>query len=110
MQLRHIYVKHLKIAIYVIYQSRAYVEPPDRISLEMIATAPAVVHAHPLDSATSEEIEAATQIIREYYKDMPLHFKAIGLEEPTKALMVKCLEAEHTGQPLPEIPRRIFAM
>lgn len=79
-------------------------------SFKMIATKPATTYAHPLDPATPEEIEAATRIIKKHYKDVPLHFKAAGLEEPTKALMVKYLEAEHTGQPLPDIPRNIFAM
>ena len=64
---------------------------------------------HPLDPATSEELSIASDVIRQAY-DVPLHFKAAGLEEPPKKLMVDYLEAEHAGLPLPMISRCIFLM
>ncbi|KAL3460032.1 copper amine oxidase [Aspergillus heterothallicus] len=67
-----------------------------------------MTHIHPLDPATAEEIQCATNIVKSAYKEIKLHFKAAGLEEPLKAAMVHYLEAEHKNQPLPTIPRCIF--
>ncbi|KAM0228999.1 hypothetical protein ACHAPO_010274 [Fusarium lateritium] len=69
-----------------------------------------VSYAHPLDPATAEEIEQATTIVKQFFYGIPLHFKAVGLDEPPKRELVAYLEAEHSGAPLPALPRRIFAM
>lgn len=66
-------------------------------------------HSHPLDPATSEELTIAADTIKSLY-DVRLHFKAAGLQEPKKELMLKYLEAEHGNQPRPHVPRCIFIM
>jgi primary-amine oxidase len=63
---------------------------------------------HPFDPATAEEIELATQIIENNSSGDELHFKAAGLEEPEKQLMIDYLNAEHEGTALPLVSRRIF--
>ncbi|KAI3204309.1 hypothetical protein CBS147311_3984 [Penicillium roqueforti] len=63
---------------------------------------------HPLDPALPEEIQLATDLVKGSYQGVDLHFKAAGLEEPPKDILVKFLEAEHNSQPLPAIPRCIF--
>ncbi|KAJ0383321.1 hypothetical protein COL922a_010714 [Colletotrichum nupharicola] len=65
-------------------------------------------YLHPLDPATAEEIQIATDLVKNLFYGIPLHFKAAGLDEPPKQEMVAYLKAEHAGEPLPEIPRRIF--
>ncbi|RDW81393.1 amine oxidase [Aspergillus mulundensis] len=65
-------------------------------------------HIHPLDPATAEEIQCATNLVKSAYNGIELHFKAAGLEEPPKAAMVNYLEAEHKNEALPVIPRCIF--
>lgn len=67
-------------------------------------------HLHPLDPATASEIESATSIIKDAFNGIPLHFKAAGLEEPPKAALVRYLDAERNGEPLPPLPRTIFVM
>ncbi|OJJ42255.1 hypothetical protein ASPZODRAFT_20648 [Penicilliopsis zonata CBS 506.65] len=64
--------------------------------------------AHPLDPATPEEIQRATDLVKAAYAGVPLHFKAAGLEEPPKAQMVEYLDAEHNNRPLPYMPRCVF--
>lgn len=63
---------------------------------------------HPLDPATAEELEAAVSIIRQSLPDVEIHFKAAGLEEPPKNMMVEYLQAEHAGQPINPPNRWIF--
>ncbi|CAG8943057.1 unnamed protein product [Penicillium salamii] len=63
---------------------------------------------HPLDPSTPEEIQIATDLVKNAYQGIELHFKAAGLEEPPKAKMIEFLDAEHKKQPLPAIPRCIF--
>lgn len=65
---------------------------------------------HPLDPATAGEIRCATDLIKVLFHDIPLHFKAAGLDEPPKKDLLTYLEAEHKGQPLPILPRRIFVI
>ncbi|KAF4871783.1 Copper amine oxidase 1 [Colletotrichum siamense] len=67
-------------------------------------------YLHPLDPATAEEIQVATDLVKNLFYGIPLHFKAAGLDEPPKQEMIAYLKAEHAGEPLPEIPRRIFAI
>lgn len=69
-----------------------------------------LVYTHPLDPATADEIREATDLVKQLFKDVPLHFKAAGLDEPPKNELCAYLEAEHNGQPLPDLPRRIFVM
>lgn len=65
---------------------------------------------HPLDPATAEEITFATSIVKRAFDGIELHFKAGGLQEPVKSDLVAYLDAEHNGQPLPDLPRCIFLM
>ncbi|KAI1366139.1 hypothetical protein F5Y08DRAFT_351905 [Xylaria arbuscula] len=51
---------------------------------------------HPFDPATVEEIELATNIIQRNVNNASLHFKAAGLEEPSKLLVTRYLKAEHS--------------
>ncbi|KAI9826484.1 MAG: hypothetical protein M1819_007333 [Sarea resinae] len=68
-------------------------------------------YPHPLDPATAKELTIASDVIKKAYGgDVLLHFKAAGLEEPPKALMVRYLEAEHAGLNSPLVPRCIFIM
>lgn len=69
-----------------------------------------VAFTHPLDPATAEEIQAATDLVKQLFKDVPLHFKAAGLDETPKKELSAYLEAEHNGQMLPDVPRRVFVM
>ncbi|KAL4962701.1 copper amine oxidase [Aspergillus stella-maris] len=62
---------------------------------------------HPLDPATAEEIQQATEVVKATYDGVSLHFKAAGLEEPPKAALVEFLDAEHNDRPLPLVPRQI---
>lgn len=64
---------------------------------------------HPLDPATSGEIQQATDVVKGAYSGISLHFKAGGLEEPSKAAMVDFPNAEHNS-PLPFVERRVFLM
>ena len=69
------------------------------------------VHLHPLDPLTSNEISAASAVIRASYPPgSPLHFKAVSLEEPPKSLLVPYLEAEHGGRPRPFISRIAYVL
>ena len=69
------------------------------------------VHLHPLDPLTSNEISAASAVIRASYPPgSPLHFKAVSLEEPPKSLFVPYLEAEHGGRPRPFISRIAYVL
>ncbi|KAF7561677.1 hypothetical protein G7046_g2473 [Stylonectria norvegica] len=63
---------------------------------------------HPLDPATPEELLQATTFVKQEYEGAALHFKAGGLEEPPKALLVEYLAAEHSNTALPEVPRLIY--
>lgn len=73
-------------------------------------TAEAEQFQHPLDPATAREIQDATDLIKGLFHDIPLHFKAAGLEEPPKDKLSVYIEAELQGQPLPTLARRIFVI
>lgn len=66
--------------------------------------------AHPLDPASAEEIEAATDLAKKLFYGVRLHFKAAGLDEPPKKRLSAYLRAEHSGAELPTIPCEIFVM
>lgn len=63
---------------------------------------------HPFDPATAEEIASAADAIKALFNGIPLHFKAAGIDEPPKQAMLEFLDAEHSGRPLPLVPRCIF--
>lgn len=67
-------------------------------------------HLHPLDPATAAEIERATGIVKDSFNGIQLHFKAAGLEEPSKADLIRYLDAERNDGDLPSLPRTIFVM
>ncbi|KAH8688403.1 copper amine oxidase [Ilyonectria robusta] len=69
-----------------------------------------IVGLHPLDPATADEIQAATDMVKKLFAPVQLHFKAGGLDEPPKKELVAYLEAEHKNIPRPDLPRRIFLM
>ncbi|GAA6010692.1 hypothetical protein JCM10207_005800 [Rhodosporidiobolus poonsookiae] len=61
---------------------------------------------HPLDPATADELARGVALIRATYgADVKLHFKAGGLEEPPKKQLIKYLQAERAGLPVPALPR-----
>lgn len=64
---------------------------------------------HPFDSAKHHEIKAAAKLVKDAYPaDANVHFVQIDRMEPPKKDMIKYLDAEHEGLPLPEIPRVMF--
>lgn len=66
---------------------------------------------HPLDPLNADEISAAVAALRAAYPpESPIHFKAVTLDEPPKALLVPYLEAEHKGSPLPIVPRTAYVL
>ena len=67
------------------------------------------IAGHPLNPITGSEIVYTANLLRSKYPEgAKLHFKAITLEEPPKAALVPYLEAEHNGDQLPKIDRKIF--
>ena len=67
------------------------------------------IGGHPLNPVTESEILGAANILRSKYPEgTKLHFKAITLEEPEKAIMMPYLQAEHNGGILPKIDRKVF--
>ena len=67
------------------------------------------IAGHPLNPLTANEILSAAHLIRSKYPDRStLHFKAITLEEPAKAVLLPFLDAEHNGGNLPQIDRTAF--
>lgn len=67
------------------------------------------VPSHPLAPLSASEITSAAAIIRASWPaHTDLHFKVVTLEEPPKAEVLRYLDAEHTGRPLPSISRKAF--
>jgi primary-amine oxidase len=65
--------------------------------------------AHPLCPLSGEEISQASAIIRSTWPaHTDLRFKTITLSEPAKKEFVPYLDAEHAGQPLPKLDRKVF--
>jgi primary-amine oxidase len=64
---------------------------------------------HPLCPLTAAEISTTADLLRSVWpSNIDLRFKVITLDEPAKKQMVPYLEAEHSGAPLPQIPRKSF--
>lgn len=64
---------------------------------------------HPLAPLTAAELQKAAGIIKASWPaHTDLHFKVVTLQEPPKTEVLKYLEAEHGGKPLPSIPRKAF--
>lgn len=64
---------------------------------------------HPLCPLTAAEISTTADLLRSVWPStVDLRFKVITLDEPAKKSMVPYLEAEHSGAPLPPIPRKSF--
>ncbi|KPI34731.1 Copper amine oxidase 1 [Cyphellophora attinorum] len=61
---------------------------------------------HPLDGLSLEETHKARDIVCGLHSEHNVFFREIYLDEPKKALLRKYLTAEHSGQPLPSIPRQ----
>jgi len=73
------------------------------------ATAAKQVVGHPLCPLTASEISTTASLVKSVWpSNIDLRFKAITLDEPLKKELVPYLEAEHSGAPLPQIPRKAF--
>lgn len=93
-------------------QHRQWRHPAD-MSTELVSSLPVrsatQAAVHPLAPLSGDEIKAASAIIQSAWPHgTNLHFKAVTLEEPPKAQVVPYLDAEHSGAPLPSIPRKAF--
>lgn len=65
--------------------------------------------SHPFCPLTASEITTTADLLRSVWPStIDLRFKVITLDEPAKKSMIPYLEAEHSGSPLPEIPRKAF--
>lgn len=65
---------------------------------------PQIVHRHPFDQLSGDEVKVARQAVLSAWKASIL-FRNIYAVEPAKAEVVKFLNAEHAGTLLPETPR-----
>ncbi|CAN9417285.1 unnamed protein product [Alternaria sp. RS040] len=64
---------------------------------------------HPLSALSAPELRNAAAIIKASWPaHTDLHFKVVTLQEPPKAEVLKYLEAEHSGKPVPSISRKAF--
>ncbi|CAN9456973.1 unnamed protein product [Alternaria alternata] len=64
---------------------------------------------HPLSALSASELRNAAAIIKASWPaHTDLHFKVVTLQEPPKAEVLKYLEAEHSGKPVPSISRKAF--
>lgn len=61
---------------------------------------------HPLDGLSLEETHKARDIVCGLHSEHNVFFREIYLDEPKKALLRKYLDAEHSGKPLPTVPRQ----
>lgn len=65
--------------------------------------------ANPLVPLNSSEIQIVAKLIKQQCGlHVPLHFKAITLEEPHKEHVVAFFEAQKQGRALPELERKAF--
>lgn len=60
---------------------------------------------HPLQHLTFEETKAARDIIIKCHANEIIEFREIGVQEPSKAELLKFLELEHQGQLKEDSPR-----
>ena len=66
---------------------------------------------HPLGPLTANEILESARLIKGLWpSNTDIQFKAITLQEPSKADLVPFLEAEHSGQQPGAIERRSFVL
>ncbi|KAF7673292.1 copper methylamine oxidase precursor [Alternaria burnsii] len=64
---------------------------------------------HPLSALSASELRNAAAIIKASWPaHTDVHFKVVTLQEPPKAEVLKYLEAEHSGKPVPSISRKAF--
>ncbi|KAK6464070.1 copper-containing amine oxidase [Scheffersomyces coipomensis] len=69
-----------------------------------------VSRVHPFDSAKDYEIRLASKLIKDAYPaSANVHFVQIDKVDPPKKDMIKYLEAEKFGGPVPQIPRVLYA-
>lgn len=61
---------------------------------------------HPLDGLSLEETHKARDIVSGLHSPNNVFVREIYLDETAKALLRTYLDAEHSGQPLPAIPRQ----
>jgi primary-amine oxidase len=67
------------------------------------------VSSHPLSPLSASELQDAAAIIKASWPaQTDLHFKVVTLQEPPKVEVLKYLDAEHSGAPVPSIPRKAF--
>lgn len=65
---------------------------------------------HPFDPARDFEVRLASKLVKDAHKASDnVHFVQIDRVDPPKKDMIKYLEAERHGQPLPLIPRVFYA-
>lgn len=63
---------------------------------------------HPFDPLTPGEIELAVKILEASFPGVPLRYKRIDVQEPTKKDVIPYIEAERLGKPLPPKPARLL--
>lgn len=64
---------------------------------------------NPLVPLTSEEIQTAARLIKAVSgAQVPIHFKAITLEEPHKQDVLAFFQAQEDGKPVPKVERIAF--
>jgi primary-amine oxidase len=65
--------------------------------------------SHPLSPLSAAELQDAAAIIKASWPaHTDLHFKVVTLQEPPKVEVLKYLEAEHSGKPVPSLSRKAF--
>ncbi|MCH0628386.1 hypothetical protein JNB11_00105 [Kocuria palustris] len=64
---------------------------------------------HPFDSVKDYEIRAASKAVKDSHPALDdVHFVQIDRLDPPKKDMIRYLDAEHSGLPVPEIPRVLY--
>ena len=81
---------------------------PSQVPMEPTLGKAKSISSHPLAPLSASELKAAAEIIKVQWPNVELHFKVVTLQEPPKSEVLKYLEAEHSGQPLPVISRKAF--
>ena len=67
-------------------------------------TVPSVVHKHPLDQLSAEEVDVAREVVLKA-RQSPILFRNLFAVEPAKSQLVKFLNAEHAGTLSADTPR-----
>jgi primary-amine oxidase len=76
--------------------------PPTVIPQKQIAS-------HCIAPLSGDEISHASGLVKSLFpSNTSLQFKVITLQEPPKVEVLRYLEAEHNGAPLPAIQRKAF--